>query len=160
MGEEEPVAFPQPLELSSDDAREQWTHLPVRGSCLSKAAREPIDLVWFVLVGCHQPGPRGAVDLIWSCGAAQRLHITNLPELGVARDAVVSPSLDVSSDQISGNRIAISVLVDILEQVVPDCIGYLKIGLRGNLSGGSSHLLLPITLSHKEGSPQSSTEIC
>ena len=71
---------------------------------------------------------------------------------------MVSPSLDVSSDEISGNRIAISVLVDILEQVVPDCVGDLKIGLRSNLSGGSSHLLLPI--SHKEGSPQSSTEIC
>ena len=140
------------------DAREQRSHLPVQGSGLSKAAREPIDLVWFVLVGFHQPGPRGALDLIWSCSAAQRLHIANLPELGVARDAVVSTSLDVSSDEISGNRVAISVLVHVLEQVIPDCIGYLKIGLRSNLSGGSRHLLLPI--SHKEGSPQSSTEIC
>ena len=51
-------------------------------------------------------------------------------------------------------------IVHVLEQVVPDCIGDLKIGLRSNLSGGSCHLLLPITLSHKPGSPQSSTEIC
>ena len=66
MGEEEPVAVPQPLELCSNDAREQWTHLPVQGSGLSQATCEPVDLGWVVLIGCHQLVPIGAVDLSWS----------------------------------------------------------------------------------------------
>ena len=63
--------------------------------CLCKAACEAVDLGRVVLVSAQQSSPRGAIYLFWGFITGEGFHSTSLAEAVVARNTMVSPSLNV-----------------------------------------------------------------
>ena len=87
-------------------------HSIVRG-CLCKAACEAVDLGRVVLVSAQQSSPRGAIYLLWGFMSREGFHATSLAEAVVARNTMVSPSLNVPCYKISRNSISLCVFVNV-----------------------------------------------
>ena len=87
-------------------------HSIVRG-CLCKAACEAVNLGRVVLVSAHQSSPSGAIYLFWGFITREGFHATSLAEGVVARNTMVSRSLNVPRYKISRNSISLCVFVNV-----------------------------------------------
>ena len=81
--------------------------------CLCKAACEAVDLGRVVLVSAQQSSPRDAIYLFWGLITGEGFHSTSLAEAVVARNPMVSRSLNVPRYKISRNSISLCVLVNV-----------------------------------------------
>ena len=121
MSEEESVAVSRVLELFANDAGKEVTHLTIQGCLFSKSSSEGINLRRVVSVQIHQSIPGLRVDFIRPLVVLER-NATSLSEACIAWDSMLSGSLDVSSNEVARQGLAVGVQVDILEELVPTSI--------------------------------------
>ena len=89
------------------------SHHSIVSRCLCKAACEAVDLGRVVLVSAQQSSPRGAIYLFWGFITGEGFHSTSLAEPVVARNTMVSRSLNVPCYKITRNSISLCVLVNV-----------------------------------------------
>ena len=81
--------------------------------CLCKAACEAVNLGRVVLVSSQQSSPRGAIYLFWGFITGEGFHSASLAEAVVARNTMVSRSLNVPCNKITRYSISLCVLVNV-----------------------------------------------
>ena len=112
---------------------------------LSKAPSEAVNRRDIVLVRSHQPSPYCGSYLFWGPAVNDVKHPTGLPQLIVARNTVITSSLNVPRNKIPGTFL----LVGVFEEGVPVGIAYLKIAGWSDLFCKADHLVLPLVSEHK-----------
>ena len=119
----------------------QEAHHPIF-SChiLSKPRSEAVNLRRIVVVGFHQKLPVCFTDFFWFLRSNEVSHSTSCPQLVIARDTVVTSSLDVPCSKVSCS----AVYVNVCEKLVPDGVTQFEIAGWGFLICRSDHLIHPM----------------
>ena len=121
------------------------THHSVLRCNLSQAPSETVNRRDIVLVRSHQPSPYCGIYLFWGLAVNDVKHSTGLPQLIVARNTMITSSLNIPRNKVPGTFL----LVGVFEESVPIGVAYLQIAGWSGLVRKTHHLVLPLVSEHK-----------
>ena len=123
----------------------QGTHHSILWGSLSQAPSETVNRRDIVLVSSHQPSPCCGIYLFWGFPVNDVWHTAGFPQLIVARNTVITSSLNIPRNKVPGTFL----LVGVFEESVPIGVAYLQIAGWSGLVRKTHHLVLPLVSEHK-----------